>query len=223
MIARNKELPIQSLGSSVFQSWLQMTAPNNICQPGQSHEETFLYMSLGQVEAWCCRAATLDLVFSLELCIFPKLFFFFLWILELPIMPFSPTLSLQFHLLCTALFCVGFSSSCHQISRFPWSLSWGCTDIGESWITDSWTTGQQVILEKYWHSLRKSHHFYCQITLLRGSREQQHTLSKIKEPLCISFNSDTAVRAAENSHKSRQKYITDLFICTKKLSNNKPT
>lgn len=56
------------------------------------------------------------------------------------------------------------------------------------------------------------------------AREQRAaTLSKIKESLCISFNSDTAVRAAENSHKSRQKYITDLFICTKKLSNNKPT
>lgn len=77
MIARNKELPIQSLGSSVFQSWLQMTAPNNICQPGKSHEETFLSMSLGQAEAWYCRAAILDLVFSLEQCIFPKVVFFF--------------------------------------------------------------------------------------------------------------------------------------------------
>lgn len=75
-----------------------MTAPNSVCQPGGSCEEAFLYLSLGQVEPWCCRAAILDLVCFLERCIFLFFFLFSFRILELPIMPFSPTLSLQFHL-----------------------------------------------------------------------------------------------------------------------------
>lgn len=157
---------------------------------------------------WCCRAAILGLlVFFLELCIFP--WFFSFESLSCQLCPsHQPYLCSFTFFLCTALFCVGFSSSCHQVSRFLRSLSWGCTNIAVCMLDLGSQTaeplrgglqGQQVTLENYWHSLLKSHHFHCQITSLRGSREQKHTLNKIKEPLCISFNSDTAVRAAEDS------------------------
>lgn len=201
MIARINELPIQCLRSSLLQRWLQRTAPNNICQPGGSCEEAFLCLPL-VLQSCHLRSPC----FLLRTVYFSMVFLF--WILELPIMPFSPYLCSFTLFLCTALFCVGFSSSCHQVSRFLRSLSWGCKntavcmlDLGSQTAEplQGGLQGQQVTLENYWHSLLKSHHFHCQITSLQGSREQKHTLNKIKEPLCISFNSDTAVRAAEDS------------------------
>lgn len=143
MIARINELPNQCLRSSLFQRWLQMTAAN-IFQPGSSCQEAFLYLSLGQVEPWCCRVAILGLlVFFLELCIFPC-FFPFEYLSCQFCLSHQPYLCSFTLFLYTALFCAGFSSSCHQASRFLRSLSWGCTNIAGSRITDSWTAGRRV-------------------------------------------------------------------------------
>ena len=126
MIDRIKELPIQWLRSSLLQRW----HPTNICQPGKSCEETFLYLSLGQADPQCFSVAILSLlVFSLGLYIFPCLFFHlnpwaanytFLTNLISAVSPF---------LFCMALFYVGFYSSFYQFSRFLSSLSWGYTSM----------------------------------------------------------------------------------------------
>lgn len=97
---------------------------------------------------WCCRAAILGLlVFFLELCIFSMVFLF--WILELPIMPFSPTLSLQFHLvslhgsiLCRLFQLLPLGQQISQKSEL--GLHKYCCVHAGSWITDSWTTARRV-------------------------------------------------------------------------------
>lgn len=102
-------------------------------------------MSLGQVEPWCCRVAILALVCSLELCIFLCFFFPFKSLSCQLLCPSHQPYLCSFTLfLCTAVSCVGFSSSCHQVSRFLRRLSWGCTTIAGSWITASGTTGRRV-------------------------------------------------------------------------------
>lgn len=95
MIDRINELPIQWLRSSLLQRWHS----TNICQPGKSWEEAFLYLSLGQADLQCCSVAILSL-FSLGVYIFPCLFFLLNpWAANYTLLT---NLILQFHLSCFA-------------------------------------------------------------------------------------------------------------------------
>lgn len=142
MIARINEWPIQCLRSSQLQRWLQRTAPNNICQPGRSCEEAFLCLSL-VLQSCHLRSPC----FLLRTVYFSMVFLF--WILELPITPFSPTLSLQFHLvslhgsiLCRLFQLLPLGQQISQKSEL--GLHKYCCVHAGSWIIDSWTTARRV-------------------------------------------------------------------------------
>lgn len=139
MIDRINNLTIQWL-SSLLQRW----HPTNICQPGKSCEEAFLYFSFGQADPQWCRVAILDLLRIVYLSMF--------------VFPFESlncqTYPSHLPYLCNFTFLVLHGSilrnllqlflSVQQVSQKSKSgLQARCVQAG-SCITDSWTAGRRV-------------------------------------------------------------------------------
>lgn len=133
-IDRNNELPVQWLRSSLLQRWHR----TNICQPGKSREQGFLYLSTRQDDPQCCRVAVLGLLFFLLRIVY----------LSTSVSPFE-SLSCQLYpsqqpylcsftfLMSQALLYISFCSSFYQFSSFLRSLSWGYTSMQcSSWGLD---------------------------------------------------------------------------------------